>query len=116
MATYHPSRKLSQLDEPDTQDTAGAEGTSSLVMYSSGPLHMDEEKQDIQLEHTYSSYVPIRDVVLRISRKQWTIGRSGERRSGISELVAWYDDDHDDDIFLSNNFYLIIVIVLHQVI
>ena len=28
-ATYHPSRKLSKLDEPDMQDTAGEAGTSS---------------------------------------------------------------------------------------
>ena len=27
-ATYHPSRKLSKLDEPDMQDTAGEVGTS----------------------------------------------------------------------------------------
>ena len=28
-ATYHPSRKLSKLDEPDMQDTAEEVGTSS---------------------------------------------------------------------------------------
>ena len=28
-ATYHPSRKLSKLDEPDMQNTAGEAGTSS---------------------------------------------------------------------------------------
>ena len=28
-ATYLPSRKLSKLDEPDMQDTAGEAGTSS---------------------------------------------------------------------------------------
>ena len=28
-ATYLPSRKLSKLDEPDMQDTAGEVGTSS---------------------------------------------------------------------------------------
>ena len=28
-ATYHPSRKLSKLDEPDMQDTAGEVVTSS---------------------------------------------------------------------------------------
>ena len=27
--TYHPSRKLSKLDEPDTWDTAGEVGTNS---------------------------------------------------------------------------------------
>ena len=44
------------------QDTAGEEGTSSLVMYS----HMAKQKQDDQLEPTYSSSVGIRGVALRI--------------------------------------------------
>ena len=29
MATYHPSRKLSKLDKPEMQDTAGEAWTSS---------------------------------------------------------------------------------------
>ena len=29
MTTYHPSRKLSKLDEPDMEDTAVEVGTSS---------------------------------------------------------------------------------------
>ena len=28
-ATYHPSRKLSELEEPDMRDTAGEVGTNS---------------------------------------------------------------------------------------
>ena len=39
-------------------------------MYSCGPLYMDEQRQDDQLEPKYSSSVPIRDVVLRICQKQ----------------------------------------------
>ena len=93
----YPSRKLSKLDEPDTLETAGEVGTSSWVMYSSGHLHMDEQRQDVQLEATFSSSVSIRDVAQRICRKQWTIGRCGERRSGISVLIARHDDDDDDD-------------------
>ena len=54
--------KLSKLDEPDMQDTAGEARTSSEVMYSYGPPHMAEQKQDDQLKHTYSSYVRIWDV------------------------------------------------------
>ena len=95
-ATDHPSRKLSKLDEPDTQHTAGEVETSSWMMYSCGPLHMDEQRQDVQLEPSYSSSVPIRDVALRICRKQWTIGRSGERPSEISVLIAWHEDDDDE--------------------
>ena len=64
-------------------------------MYSYGPPHMAEQKQDDQLEHTYSSYVRIQDVALKTCRKRWTIGRSGERGSGISVPAARHDDDDD---------------------
>ena len=43
------------------QDTAGEAGTSSQVIYSNGPPYMAKQKQVDQLEHTYSSYVRIRD-------------------------------------------------------
>ena len=49
MTTYYPSQKLSQLDEPGMQDTG------EVGMYSCGPLHMDKQKQDDQLEPTYNS-------------------------------------------------------------
>ena len=62
-------------------------------MYSYGPPHMARQKQDDQLEHTYSSYVRIRDVTLKTCQRRWTIGRSGERGSGISVPAAWHDDD-----------------------
>ena len=100
-ATYHPSWKLSKLDEPDTQDIAGEVGTSSWVMYSCGPLNMDAQRQDVQLESTHSSSVPIRDVALRICWKQWKTGRRGKRRSGISVLIAWH---HDYDELCRNNY------------
>ena len=58
---------------------------------------MDEKSQDNQLEPTYSSSVPIRDVTLKTCRKQWMIGRGGGRGSGISMLIARRDDDDDDD-------------------
>ena len=59
---------------------------------------MAEQKQDDQLEHTYSSYVKIQDVVQKTCRRWWTIERSGERESGISVQVARHDDDDDDVI------------------
>ena len=59
---------------------------------------MAEQKQDDQLEHTYSSYVRIWDVALKTCQRRWTIGRSGERGSGIFVLAARHDDDDDDDI------------------
>ena len=67
-------------------------------MYSYRPPHMAEQKQDDQLEHTYSSYVWIWDLALKTCQKRWTIGRSGERCSGISVLAARPDDD--DDIYI----------------
>ena len=91
-------RKLFKLDEPDMQDTAGEAGTNSLEMYSYGPPHMAVQKQDDQHEHTFSSYMRIRDVVLKSYLGRWTIGRSGERGSGISMLPVRQDDDDDDTV------------------
>ena len=68
-ATYHPSRKLSKLDEPDMQDNAGEVGTRLYVKYSCGPLHLDKQRQDVQLEPTYSNPVSILDETLRTSQK-----------------------------------------------
>ena len=66
-------------------------------MYSYGPPHMAGQKQDDQLEHTFSSYMRTWDVALKTYRRWWTIGRSSERGSGISVLAAWHDDDDDDN-------------------
>ena len=68
---------------------------TSQEMYSYGTPHMAVQKQDDQHEHTFSSYVRIRDVVLKTCLGRWTIGRSGERESGISVLPARHDDDDD---------------------
>ena len=75
---------------------SGEARTNSSVMYSYGPLHMAKQKQDNQLEHTYSSYMRIRDVALKTCQKRWMIGRSGKRGSGISVLAAQHHDDDDD--------------------
>ena len=48
-----------------------------------------------QLEHTYSSCVKIRDVAVKTCQRRWTIGKGGERGSGISVLAARHDDDDD---------------------
>ena len=56
------------------------------------PTH-GRAKQDDQHEHTFSSYVRIREVVQKTCLVRWTIGRSGERGSGISVLPARHDDD-----------------------
>ena len=65
-------------------------------MYSYGPPHMAVQKQDDQHEHTFSSFVRIRDVVLKTCLGRWTIGRSGVRGSGISVLPTRHDDDDDE--------------------
>ena len=52
------------------QDTAGEVRTNSSVMYSYGPPHMAEQKQDDQLEHRFGSYVRIQDAALRTCQKQ----------------------------------------------
>ena len=56
---------------------------------------MAEQKQDDQHEHTFSNYVRIRDVAQKTYQRRWTIGKSGERGSGISVLPARHDDDDD---------------------
>ena len=57
-----------------------------------------QAKQDDQLEHTYSSYVRIWDVALKICQRRWIIGRSGERGSGISVLATQHDDDESMNV------------------
>ena len=70
--------------------------------------HMAVQKQDDQHEHTFSSYVRIRDVVLKTCLGRWTIRRSGERGSGISVLPAWHDDDDDHDYFWGTHRQVVI--------
>ena len=62
---------------------------------------MAVRRQDDQHEHTFSSYVRIQDVVLKTCLGRRTIGRSGERGSGISVLPARHDDD-DDDLLIAS--------------
>ena len=61
---------------------------------------MDEQRQDDQLEPTYSSSVPIRDVAV----KQWTIEKGGEKESGISVLMALHDNA-EGPIYVSIDFF-----------
>ena len=73
-------------------------------MYAYGPPHMDELKQDDQLEYTYNSYVRIRDVAQKTCQRRWTIGKSGERGSGMSVLATRHGDD-DAYYYYSANMY-----------
>ena len=87
-------------------------------MYSYGPPHMAKQKQDDRLEHTYSSYVRIRDVAQKTCQRRWMIGRSGERGSGISVLAARHDDGDDskpyqhDSELLPNEFTIVAILSL----
>ena len=84
-----PIKKLSKLHEPDTNQTRGT------LLEKKGGARGWCTPVDPFTWTRKSSSVPIRDVVLRIYRKQWTIGRC-ERGSGISVLIARDDDDDDD--------------------
>ena len=78
---------------------------------------MANQKQDDQLEHSYSSYVMIRDVTPKTYRRWWMIGRRGERGSGISVLAARHDDDdfivYNMSVLLSIDWYFQIYIFTH---
>ena len=84
-ATYLPSRKLFNLREP-----AGKVRTNSNAIYTYGPLHMDEQRWDDQLEPTYKSSVWIQDVARKNSRERWTIETSSKRGSGWSGMTWWW--------------------------
>ena len=71
---------------------------------------MAMQKQDDQHEHTFSNYVSIRDVVQKTCLKRWTIGKSGERGSGISMLPARHDDN--DDIYILNAMCMFIYLFI----
>ena len=54
---------------------------------------MDVQKQDDELEPTYSRSVPIQDVALKTYQERRTIENGGENESGRSTLAARHDDD-----------------------
>ena len=80
-ATYNLSRKLSNLYEPDMQDTAGEIRTSLFAIYSCWLLPMDKQREDDQLEPIYNSSVPILDVALE------DLSRAMNDRDGWREKV-----------------------------
>ena len=52
--------------------------------------------------HPAQTYIQqLQDVALKTYQRWWTIGKSGERGSGISMLAARHDDDDDDDMVSS---------------
>ena len=49
-----------------------------------------EQKQDDQLEHTFSRYMRIRDVALKTCQRRWTIGRSSGLHPVSSQSCSMY--------------------------
>ena len=73
------------------RDNDVEERTNPSAIYSSGPIHMDEQKQDDQLEPVYNSSVPIQDIALKTSMERWTIETSGEKESEIrAGSLTWW--------------------------
>ena len=81
-ATYHPSRKLLKLDEPNMRDTAGEMGTNSYAKYFLDTFLMNKQKQDDYLEPIYNSSVPIQDIALKTYGERWT-DKDGWRDRGM---------------------------------
>ena len=90
MATYHPSRTLSKLDEPDMQDLLEKQGRTHKWCTPVDPFSRTSKRLDDQLEPVYSSSVPIQDAFSKTSRKRWTIAMGSERGSGRSVLHVTY--------------------------
>ena len=64
------TNKYSGILEADTIKQVVMKKLRKKVMYSYGPPRMAEQKQDDQLEHTYSSYVRIRGVALKTCQRR----------------------------------------------
>ena len=82
---------------------------SDVLLWTS---HMAGQKPEDQLEHTFSSYVRIRDVALKTCLRRWTIKRSGERGSGISVQAARhdvYDTPWTKDILILRIYFLVLI-------
>ena len=70
------------------QYEGGEVKTNSKAMYSSGPLHMDDQRLGDQLVPIYNSSVSIQDIAWKIFRERWTIETAGDRGSGKSVLAV----------------------------
>ena len=92
-ATYFPSRKLFRLDESDMQDME-KQGRAHKWCTPMDPTY-GRAKAGRPARTYISCDVRIRDIALKTSQRRWTIGRSGERESGISVLAARHNDDDD---------------------
>ena len=74
-------------------------------MYSRRPLHIDEQMLDDQLEHIFSSSVPIQDEALKTCRERWTIETGNKKESWKSMQAARADIYIYIYIYIYMNFY-----------
>ena len=79
--------------------TCGKVRTNSKVIYSYRPLHVNEQRQDDQLEPTHSSSLPILDIALKTCWKHWAIENGGEKGSETSMLAARHDYIYTNIVF-----------------
>ena len=78
-------------------------------MYSYRPQHKAGQKQDDQLEHTFSSYVRIRVVALKTCQRWWNIEKTGMSSKRVSLhmhvvlhtlLLLWVNPKHCSCLFV----------------
>ena len=100
-ATCLLSRKLFKLDEPHMQDTAGEAGRTHKWCTLMDPHTWPCKSRTTSTNIHSATKMRIRDAVQTTCQRRWTVGKSGERGSGISVLTARHDDD-DDDIHKKN--------------
>ena len=105
-ATYHPSRKLSKLDEADMQGHCWRSKDGFVEDELQWTTSHGRVKAGRSARTRYCSSVPIRDVALKTCQKQWM---SGEKGSGRSIVMVQHNDNDDDrySIFESPRILLI---------
>ena len=74
-------------------------------MYSYGPPHMAGQKEDDQLEHTYSNFVRIRDATRKTFQRPWPYEKSTsilatwDIHTQISQdwvsMINWYEQKNE---------------------
>ena len=64
------------------QDTAGGVKTNSEVTFSYGPLYIDEQMYDDQLERIYNNTILMKENLSEAKNGEWELGKSA--------LAEWY--------------------------
>ena len=88
-ATYHPSKNLSKLEEPDMEDTDGGVRTNSKVKY----FLLSPSHRRAKAGRPARISVPLQDVAWRTSWERRMIETGGGNVSGKSVQAVWQDDE-----------------------